>query len=53
MPTNLAAEAGVRAVYFIVDVTTARLNVIAELVDTRKLTPQIGAVLRECASYFH
>ena len=45
MPTNLAAEAGVRAVFFIVYVTTARLNVIAELFDTRKLTPQIWAVL--------
>src|SRR5262249_42384200 len=36
---------GSEAVFFIVDVTTARLNVIAELFDTKKLTPQIGAVL--------
>ena len=33
-----------RAVFFIVDVTTC-LNVIAELFGTRKLTPQIAAVL--------
>jgi hypothetical protein len=45
MPVNLVAEAGMRARFFIVDATTARLNVIAELFDTSKLTPQIGAAL--------
>src|SRR5262245_25984940 len=46
MPTNLAAEARVRAVFFIVDVTTVRLKVIGELVDTRKLTPQMAIYCR-------
>ena len=34
-----------RAVYFIVDVTTDRLNTIAELFDGKKLFPQVGTVL--------
>jgi NADPH:quinone reductase-like Zn-dependent oxidoreductase len=42
---DIAAKAGVRAVYFIVDVTTDRLNTIAELFDSKKLVPQVGTVL--------
>lgn len=45
MPEEIAAKAGVRAVYFIVDVTTDRLNTIAELFDGKKLFPQVGTVL--------
>lgn len=45
MPDELAAKAGVRSVFFIVDVTTARLNTLAELFDGRKLIPQVGTVL--------
>jgi hypothetical protein len=32
-------------VYFIVDVTTDRLNTIAELFDSKKLVPQVGTML--------
>jgi NADPH:quinone reductase-like Zn-dependent oxidoreductase len=42
---DIAAKAGVRAVYFIVEVTTDRLNTIAELFDSKKLVPQVGTVL--------
>jgi NADPH:quinone reductase-like Zn-dependent oxidoreductase len=45
IPEDMAAKAGVRAVYFIVDVTTDRLNTIAELFDRKKLVPQVGTVL--------
>ena len=45
MPEDMAAQAGVRAVYFIVDVTTDRLHTIAELFDRKKLVPQVGTVL--------
>lgn len=45
MPRDLAEKAGVRMVFFIVDVTTARLNAIAELFDSKKLVPHVGAVL--------
>jgi NADPH:quinone reductase-like Zn-dependent oxidoreductase len=45
MPEDIAAKARVRAVYFIVDVTTDRLNTIAELFDSKKLVPQVGTVL--------
>ncbi len=45
MPKGIAAQAGVEAVFFIVDVTTARLNTIAELFDSKKLVPQVGTVL--------
>ena len=45
MPEDMAAQAGVRAVYFIVDVTTDRLHTIAELFDSKKLVPQVGTVL--------
>ena len=42
MPNDIAAKAGVRAVFFIVDVTTARLSTIAELFDSKKLVPASG-----------
>lgn len=45
MPQDIAAKAGVRVVSFFVDVTTARLNTIAELFDSKKLVPQVGTVL--------
>jgi NADPH:quinone reductase-like Zn-dependent oxidoreductase len=45
MPKDIAAKAGVRVLFFIVDVTTARLNTIAELFDSKKLVPQVGTVL--------
>lgn len=45
MPDEIAAKARVRSVFFFVDVTTARLNTIAELFDAKKLVPQVGTVL--------
>ena len=45
MPEDIAAKAGVRAVNFIVDVTTERLNTITELFDSKKLVPHVGTVL--------
>jgi len=45
MPKDLGAEAGVKVVFFIVDVTTGRLNAIAELFDNNKLLPQVGTVV--------
>lgn len=45
MPNDWAASLGVRSVFFIVDVTTARLNTIAELFDRGKLVAQVGTVL--------
>ena len=45
MPTDAAAEAGVRAVTLIVKVTTAQLTTIAELFDRAKLIAQVGAAL--------
>jgi NADPH:quinone reductase-like Zn-dependent oxidoreductase len=45
MPKDIAAKAGVQALSFIVDVTTARLNTIAQLFDAKKLLPQVGTVL--------
>lgn len=45
MPDELAAKAGVRSAFFFVDVTTARLDTIAELFNAKKLIPQIGTVL--------
>ena len=44
--TNAAGpKNGAKAVFFIVDVTTARLNKIAELFESGKLVPQVGTVL--------
>jgi len=45
IPSEAAAKAGVRVVYFIVDVTTARLNKITELFDSAKLVRDVGTVL--------
>jgi NADPH:quinone reductase-like Zn-dependent oxidoreductase len=45
MPDDASLKNGVRAVFFIADVTAARLNKIAELFDRRKLSPQVGTVL--------
>jgi NADPH:quinone reductase-like Zn-dependent oxidoreductase len=45
MPEDMAAKAGVRAVYFIVDVTTDRLNTVAELFERKEIVPQVGTVL--------
>lgn len=45
MPADAAARAGVESVFFFVDVTTARLNTITQLFETKKLSPQVGAVL--------
>jgi NADPH:quinone reductase-like Zn-dependent oxidoreductase len=46
MPLDSAAKLGVKAVSFIVDVTTSRLNTIAALFDSGKLVTQVGTVLR-------
>jgi len=40
-----ATQHGVRAVSFLVDVTTARLNAITELFESGKLSPHVGTVL--------
>jgi NADPH:quinone reductase-like Zn-dependent oxidoreductase len=45
IPSEAAAKAGVRVVYFIVDVTTARINKITELFDSGKLVTDVGTVL--------
>jgi NADPH:quinone reductase-like Zn-dependent oxidoreductase len=45
LPETLQEHYGVRAAYFYVDVTTARLNNIAELFDSGKLATDIGTVL--------
>jgi NADPH:quinone reductase-like Zn-dependent oxidoreductase len=42
---DIAAKAEVNAVFFFVDVTTARLNTIAEMFDSKKLVSQVGTVL--------
>lgn len=36
---------GVRSVFFLVDVTTERLNKLSELFDRRKLLPRVGTIL--------
>jgi NADPH:quinone reductase-like Zn-dependent oxidoreductase len=40
-----AAQYGIRAVFFLVDVTTERLRKIAELIDTGQLVTEVGEVL--------
>lgn len=45
VPNHLHREYAVRAAYFYVDVTTARLNKISELFDSRKLATNVGTVL--------
>lgn len=44
-PDELAANTEVRSVFFIVEVTTTRLNKIAELFDRKRLIPRVGTVL--------
>ena len=45
VPKTTQKEYGVRAAYFYVDVTTARLNQIAALFDSRRLVADVGTVL--------
>jgi NADPH:quinone reductase-like Zn-dependent oxidoreductase len=45
VPEPMQRRYGVRAAYFYVDVTTARLNKITELFDSRKLVTEVGSVL--------
>jgi NADPH:quinone reductase-like Zn-dependent oxidoreductase len=45
VPETMQQRYGVRAAYFYVDVTTARLNNITELFDSRKLFTDVGTVL--------
>lgn len=45
IPSEATAKAGVRVVYFIVDVTTARLKKITELFDSGKLVTDVGTLL--------
>ncbi len=45
VPETLQKRYGVRAAYFYVDVTTARLNKITELFDSGKLVANVGTVL--------
>jgi NADPH:quinone reductase-like Zn-dependent oxidoreductase len=40
-----AARHGVRALFFLVQVTTKRLNTIAELIDAKRLKTEVGEVL--------
>jgi NADPH:quinone reductase-like Zn-dependent oxidoreductase len=44
-PENPRQDAGVRSVFFLVDVTTARLDTLGKLFDSRKLTAEVGTVL--------
>jgi NADPH:quinone reductase-like Zn-dependent oxidoreductase len=45
VPETIQNRYGVRAAYFYVDVTTARLNKITELFDSGKLVTDVGTVL--------
>lgn len=44
-PTRNELASSVRVVFFIVDVTTARLNIVTELFANQKIVPQVGTVL--------
>lgn len=44
-PRETGANSGARSVFFIAEVTTARLNTISKLFDTGKLVAQVGTVL--------
>jgi NADPH:quinone reductase-like Zn-dependent oxidoreductase len=44
-PAKKGVVAGVRVVFFLVDVTTARLNTITKLFETGKLVAHVGTVL--------
>lgn len=45
VPEPTQIRYGIRAAYFYVDVTTARVNKITELFDNRKLATDVGTVL--------
>jgi NADPH:quinone reductase-like Zn-dependent oxidoreductase len=45
VPEKAQKEHGIRAAYFLADVTTARLNKIAELFDSGKLLTDVGTIL--------
>jgi NADPH:quinone reductase-like Zn-dependent oxidoreductase len=45
IPDQMVAKHKARAVFFIVEVTTGRLNHIAELFDSGRLLTQVGTVL--------
>jgi NADPH:quinone reductase-like Zn-dependent oxidoreductase len=45
VPETTQKRYGIRAAYFYVDITTARLNKITELFDSGKLVPNVGTVL--------
>lgn len=45
VPEPMQKAFGVRAVFFYVEVTTARLNKITELFDSGKLVTDVGTVL--------
>jgi len=45
MPNDFGVERGVKVIFFIVNVTTERLNMVAELFDTNKIVPHVGTVL--------
>jgi NADPH:quinone reductase-like Zn-dependent oxidoreductase len=45
VPEAMQKRYGIRAAYFIVEVTTARLNKITELFDSGKLVTDVGSVL--------
>jgi len=44
-PAELTRKAGVRPIFFFVDVTTVRLNTIGKLLDSNKLVSKVGTVL--------
>src|SRR4030095_8494903 len=46
VPETTQKRYGIRAAYFYVDVTTARLNKITELFDRRKLATNVGTVIQ-------
>ncbi len=45
MPEELAQKAGVRAVFFFVDVTRARLDTVSKLFESNDLVSEVGTVL--------
>lgn len=45
IPQDVARRYGSRAVFFLVDVTTSRLNAISAMIDGGELAPQVGSVL--------
>lgn len=45
VPEATQKRFGIRAAFFFVEVTTARLNEIAERIDGGKLVPNVGSVL--------